>query len=432
MKVKILVVGAGPAGIAAAYTLAKHGVEVLVLERGKYPGSKNVSGGVLYTPTLSKLIPDFYQDAPLERAVLWRKWALLSGDHNREMTVEFKSQSFSPPLYNQSFTVLRAKFDLWFAQKAEDAGAMIACDMMAEKILLNHGQVVGVKVKSGAGEEDVFCDILIAADGVNSLLAQQAGLKSELSPESTALAVKEIIELPDEIIDRRFGLERHGGAAYEYVLLRPEGTIALGFIYTNKGSLSVGLGMSIKDLARKGLNPHDLLEEFKKIPAVEMLIRDGNTKEYAAHLIFEGGYDEISKLYGNGILVAGEAAGLVNNSFYLEGSNLAMESGMLAGLAAVRALELKDASAEILSFYKDLLKKSFVLRDLKKFNGMGEALRGAGFAHKAEDFLASFEEILRIDSSPKEDHLEKARKILFQDCSWFQIAKGLISAKRWF
>lgn len=432
MKVKTLVVGAGPAGIAAAYILAKHGVEVLVLERGKYPGSKNVSGGVLYTPTLSKLIPDFYQDAPLERVVLWRKWMLLSGDHNREMAVEFKNRSFSPPLYNQSFTVLRAKFDRWFAQKAEDAGAMIACDMMAEKLLFDHGRIVGVKVKSGAGEEDVFCDILIAADGVNSLLAQQAGLKSELRQESTALAAKEIIELPDEVIDQRFGLERHEGAAYEYVLLQPDETTALGFIYTNKGSLSVGLGMSVKDLAKRGLNSHDLLEEFKKIPAVEKLIRDGQTKEYAAHLIFEGGYDEISKLYGNGILVAGEAAGLVNNSFYLEGSNLAMESGMLAGLAAVRALELKDTGSATLSFYEDLLEKSFVLRDLKKFKSLGKTLRGAGFARKAEDFLAAFEEILRIDSSPKEDHLEKARKILFRDCSWFQIAKNLMSVQRWF
>ena len=74
-KFDAIVVGAGPAGNSCAYTLAKRGMKVLQIERGEYPGSKNVQGAIMYADMLEKIIPDFREDAPLERHIIeQRMW----------------------------------------------------------------------------------------------------------------------------------------------------------------------------------------------------------------------------------------------------------------------------------------------------------------------------------------------------------------------
>ncbi len=108
-KVDVVVVGGGPAGIACAYTLAKAGVETIVFERGEYPGSKNVMGGILFTNALVKLIPDFREKAPIERPVTKRKF--LAINEKDALGVETSFNDFSRPPYNNNFTVLRARFD---------------------------------------------------------------------------------------------------------------------------------------------------------------------------------------------------------------------------------------------------------------------------------------------------------------------------------
>jgi len=118
----VLIVGAGPAGITAAYKLAGAGLNVLVFERGEFPGSKNMFGGILYSTILNKLIPEFWKEAPVERHVVRRRYSFLSKDS--EAAFDLKFDAFNNPPYNHSFTVLRARFDKWFAKKAEEAGAV--------------------------------------------------------------------------------------------------------------------------------------------------------------------------------------------------------------------------------------------------------------------------------------------------------------------
>ncbi|GAH01345.1 unnamed protein product, partial [marine sediment metagenome] len=122
-KFDCIIVGAGPAGITAAYKLAKSGLNVVVLERGIYPGAKNVMGGILFTTILNKLIPEFWKEAPLERRISSRRFCLLSED--TELSFSFDTAKFDNPPFNNSFTVLRAKFDQWFASKAEEVGATV-------------------------------------------------------------------------------------------------------------------------------------------------------------------------------------------------------------------------------------------------------------------------------------------------------------------
>ena len=94
-KFDVIVVGAGPAGNAAAYTLAKAGINVLQIERGEYPGSKNVQGAILYADALERLIPDFRDTAPLERHIIeQRMWVL---DEDSYIGGHYRSAEFARP-----------------------------------------------------------------------------------------------------------------------------------------------------------------------------------------------------------------------------------------------------------------------------------------------------------------------------------------------
>src|SRR6476661_747394 len=114
-KFDCIVVGAGPAGIACTYELAKAGVNVLLIERGEYPGSKNVMGGVLYRKMMEEIVPDFHKEAPLERPIVEQRFMMM--DKTSALTFSYKGMEWAEEPFN-NFTVLRAKFDQWFAAKA--------------------------------------------------------------------------------------------------------------------------------------------------------------------------------------------------------------------------------------------------------------------------------------------------------------------------
>src|SRR4029453_7223115 len=138
-----------------------------------------------------------------------------------------------------------------------------------------------------------------------------------------------------------------------------------GFIYTNKESVSIGTGALLADLIESGKNVNDMLDRFKKHPAIAPLVAGGETMEYSAHLIPEGGYNNLPQLYGDGVVVVGDAAGLVN-PLNREGANLAMLSGKLAAQAIIEAKASDDFSAMSLSRYRELLDESVVMADLHK------------------------------------------------------------------
>lgn len=360
----VVVVGAGPAGTAAAYNLAKAGLEVVLLERGDYPGAKNVMGGVLYRQMMDDIIPEFWKEAPVERHIVeQRLWVM---GKESVVTLGHKNQRFAAEPYN-NFTVLRAKFDQWFAGKAEEAGVMLLTETVAEDLIMDGDKVIGVKTDRG----DIFCNVVIIADGVNSLLAKKAGFHPELKPDQASLAVKEIIALPKEKIEDRFNLEPGQGATIELVGEISAGMIGLGFIYTNQDTLSVGLGILVSELQKNPAKPYELIEAMKNHPMVKPLLAGGETKEYMAHLIPEGGYKAVPKLYGNGWLIVGDAAQLVN-FVHREGSNLAMTSGRLAAETVIEARE--DYSAQSLARYDQKIRETFVMKDLKKYEKMPEFL----------------------------------------------------------
>ena len=384
-KFDAIVVGAGPSGNAAAYTMAKAGLKVLQIERGEYPGSKNVQGAILYSDALEKIIPDFRDDAPLERHIIeQRMWML---DDKSFVGTHFRSEDYNKPPYNR-YTIIRAQFDKWFSSKVREAGALLICETTVEQLLMDGDTVVGVRCDRMGG--DVFADVVILADGVNSTLARKAGFHPEIQAKNVALAVKEILFMPEEIIQQRFNIGEESGVVIEMMGSVTEGMVGTGFLYTNKDSLTIGVGCMLSDFKANPnrTSPYALLEKLKQHPSIVPLIEGGEMKEYAAHLIPEGGFHAIPKVYGNGWMIVGDSGGFVNAA-HREGSNLAMTTGRLAAETVIAAkAEGKAMDAKTLAAYKTALDASFVMKDLKKYRDLPEVL------HTSPQFFTTYPDLL--------------------------------------
>jgi electron transfer flavoprotein-quinone oxidoreductase len=404
-----IVVGAGPAGITSAKDLAAAGLSVVVLERGQYPGAKNVSGGILYRQPTEEMCPGFEGDAPIERPIIEQRYLMLTEDAMLGGT--YRSMRFAEPPYN-AYSVLRSEFDKWYATKAEEAGAEVFPEFTVTDLLWEDGKVIGVT--TGEPDGELLANVVVLADGANSLLAQRAGLHKEWKPIEQALVAKELIALSSEKIEDRFGLPAGMGTALEIFGESTWSLLGYGFIYTNKESLSIGTGGLLADLIESGKNVNDMLDRFKKHPAIAPLIAGGETIEYSAHLIPEGGYNNLPQLFADGVVVVGDAAGLVN-PLNREGANLAMVSGRLGAQAIIEAKEKGDFSIATLAHYQELLEESLVLKDLYKIRNTTD------FAHERPHLFTDYpqlmseiaREYLTVDGVPKKDKQKKIAKMFF-------------------
>lgn len=423
-KFDVIVVGAGPAGTACAYVCAKNGLKVLQIERGEYPGSKNVMGGVLYRKQLEEIIPEFWKEAPLERPIIEQNVWLL----DKESVVKFgyKGLEWGEEPYN-NFTVLRAKFDQWFAEKAVEQGTLLINETVVTECLVENGKVVGVRTDRPDG--DVYADVVVLADGVNSLLAKQLGFHKEFQPHEVALAVMEVINLPKEKINDRFNLEDNQGATIEIFGDSTKGNLGTAFIYTNKESINIGVGTTLSSMIKARLKPYELLDYLKNHPMVHKLIEGGESAEYAAHLIPEGGYNSVPKVVGDGVVVVGDAAQLVN-SIHREGSNMAMASGRMAAEAIIKAKERNDFSEAGLSSYRDALYNSFIMKDLEKYKDAASLFEENPqyFQFYLPMFNKAMSEFFTVDGIPKKEKQKAMLKMFTGEKGTLAVIKDIYRA----
>ena len=400
-KFDAIIVGGGMAGATAAYILANAGMEVLLADRGDYCGAKNVTGGRLYAHSMEKVFPGFAKEAPVERLVTKEKVSLMT--EKGSLDIGYSSTDLGADPDGASYTVLRSKFDQWMAEKCEEAGVMLVPGIRVDSCVVEDGKVVGID----AGGEIMYSDVVIIADGVNSLLAQRLGMKKELTTHEVAVGVKEVIKLDEETINQRFGVRGDEGVAWLSAGDATVGAFGGGLLYTNKDTISIGVVATLADIGYSDISIPDLLDRYKEHPSIKPYIEGGETIEYSAHLVPEAGIHMIPELVRDGVLVTGDAAGFcVNLGFTVRGMDFAIESGRLAAEAVIRAKEAGDFSKEGLSSYVKALEESFIMKDMKALKGFPTILSRReifkDLPEMADDICAK---LFTVDGKPSMDFI---------------------------
>ncbi len=416
-----VVVGAGPAGSSAAYTLAEKGFKVLLVERGRSPGSKNMFGGRVYVSPLKDIYPDFEKKAPIHRWVTKERISLVHGDEMATFEYEGKN--------DKSFTTYLTQLSAWMAKQAEEAGAILLNEITVDGFYLEDDFVRGIVV----GDEVLKADVVIDAEGVNRLLLEKSGLVPKLRPQQVALGIKEVIKLGVENINNLFGLDSDEGLAWILMGDVTRGVPGGAFIYTNKDSVSLGFVVYLQDAIYK-VKDHisKFIEDLRLHPLLNKYFKDGRIMEYSSHLIPE----DINSLmpqkpYYNGLLIVGDAAGfLLNLGYTYRGVDFAAYSGYLAAKAVEDSHGKGDMSEESLSVYKKYLENSFILRQLKKFKDVHSLMKKERM-FELYPTLANHiaRELFHIDyESPKV--LEAIKKAKEGKIGWFTLLRDLYEVSR--
>lgn len=423
-----IVVGAGCAGSVAALELARAGKSVLMIERGNFAGAKNMTGGRVYAHALRAVFPDNFDEIPFERKVVSERISLMSPDAN--FTVDFTSDAMRVD-GQESYTVLRSTFDQWLAAQAEDAGAEAIYGIAVESLIKDEsGAVCGVR----AGEDEITADVTVLCDGVNSLLTAQAVGASRPPASQIAVGIKQVFELPASVItDRMLVSSDDEGTAWLFAGDATHGTFGGGFMYANRESISLGIVAGIEATATKATRPvYQMLEDLKRHPAVAPIIRGGKLVEHSGHMVPEGGINIMPKLFGSGVLVAGESAMMcINLGYMVRGIDFAIAAGQVAGQQAAAALEEGDVSEASLARYAAALEGTFVLKDLRRFQRVPAFMEG--FTRMFNEYPAlardAMNSLFIVDGTPVEP-LKQTMTPLLKNVGYLNLLKDARGAMR--
>ncbi|MGL4723380.1 MAG: FAD-dependent oxidoreductase [Scandinavium sp.] len=383
----VIIIGAGIAGSTCALLCARAGLSVLLLERSEQPGSKNLSGGRLYGYALADILPDFQQHAPLERAIARENFTLLTADGGTTLGGQ---NPVSP-----SWSILRARFDPWLAAQAEAAGAQLLCGVTAESLYRENGRVAGVIC-----EDDILkSNVVVVAEGANSLLAEQHGLVARPELNSMALGIKETLSLESGRIHERFHLEANQGAAWlfsgQICGTKPAGA----FLYTNKQTLSLGVVAPLTSLRNGPGEASALLAKLKNHPAIRPLVRDTETLEYGAHLVPEGGLNSLPlQRAGEGWMLLGDTLRTcINTGLTVRGMDMAILNAKAAAGALIS--HFQSPGKPLHQRYDQHLTRSALWQQLKRYQHVPDLLQRESWYRQWPTFTqAVLQEMTRAEA----------------------------------
>ena len=346
-KYEAVVVGCGPGGAAAAATLARNGVETLVLERGVDAGSKNVSGGLIYAEesapyTIDGLFPDFREEAT-ERPVTENVIHNIAGDRVKSFDIGDLHHHDTA----WADAVLRRKMDSWLAQqvheRTRETGGGLLTEVHVTGLLRERGEIVGVTTEE---LDPIKADIVVAADGVNSELARDAGLMDWDEPEEWFQGVKAVVDMEPEVINDRFDVASDDGAAHLFSGDLFDGVRGGGFLYTNESSLSIGTVFHLDSIAEERAEPHELLDSLLTHPLMAQWLGDEyDEREYSAKLVPDSKKAAHPSPHEDRLVLVGDAAGQMQaQGPIIKGMNHAVTAGALAAEAFADARARGDPS----------------------------------------------------------------------------------------
>ena len=360
---------------------------------------------------------DEWKDAPLEREI--NQELLMMMNDEDAVVVDTTTNA----LGNQSYSVLRARFDKWLAGKVEEAGGLVIGGACVTGLIRKDGRVCGVTV----GEEKLECDLVIDAEGVNAIVAERAGVIDPIRLENVAVGIKSVIRLKEDVINQRFNTDSSKGAALLGMGSANQGIFGGLFMYTNKDTISIGLVQDSKTWKENGLHLPDAMEALKEHPIIGKYIDGGELVEYTAHLIPEGGYDAFSEFCGDGILVTGDAAGLcMNRGYTVRGMDYAIMSGIAAAETAEEALAKGVFTKDFLSMYTARLEHN-VLDDFKTLKKAHHYMANSEhlFTTYPELAIGALQSMYKVDGSAVES-VGKTIKHGMPKIKLFSVAKDAI------
>ncbi len=328
-----IVVGCGPGGAAAAARLADHGVETLVLERGTEAGAKNVSGGLIYAEesapyTLDDLF-DGFREAATERPVTDYYIHNLAG--NAVKTYDLTDLHEHDTDWCDA--VLRREMDSWLEQrvheKTSETGGGVLTNVRVDGLLREDGEIVGVTCDE---LDPIKADLIVAADGVNSELAREAGLMDWEEPDEWFQGVKAVVDMDPDAIDDRFDIAPDEGAAHLFSGDLFSDVRGGGFLYTNEDSLSIGTVFHLDSLVEQEAEPHELLDALLTHPVLAGWFQNEyDEREYAAKLVPDSKKVAHRRPYRDRLVLVGDAAGQMQaQGPIIKGMNHAVTAGALA------------------------------------------------------------------------------------------------------
>ncbi|HEY2867352.1 MAG TPA: electron transfer flavoprotein-ubiquinone oxidoreductase, partial [Pyrinomonadaceae bacterium] len=388
IEMDVVFVGAGPASLAGALylkqTLAEHdemvekgikpgrkigNLEIAIVEKGPAVGAHILSGGVMDPIAIRELMPDFLaQGCPVDSVVTEEGfWYLTTGK-------SINSPIIPPPLKNKGkYIVSLSRVCEWLGEKCEEAGINIFTDSPAAELLYDeNGRVVGVRTgDKGIGKNgerkpnyepgvDLRAKVTVLGEGSRGSLTKQLISRLDLDNGKEemvySIGVKELWELPK-------GRFPEGKVVHTLGFPSDNDTYGGGWIYGMKNdALSIGYvtGLDYKDPL---IDPHAEFQKFKTHPAVAAILDGGKMIKYGAKSINIGGYWTMPRLYGDGVLLAGECGAMLNGQ-RIKGIHIAMKSGMLAAETICVAFDHEDFTAKVLKGYHEKISQSWIYDEL--------------------------------------------------------------------